>query len=65
MEISGLKLNYRRSCIFEISNSLEESFTGFINDNNKNHGNNNNSDIIFIQVKLVQQQCVVINQGPV
>ena len=27
--------------------------------------NNNNNNIIFIQVKLVQQQCAVINQGPV
>ena len=27
--------------------------------------NNNNNNIIFIQVKLVQQQCAVINQGSV
>ena len=27
--------------------------------------NNNNNNIIVIQVKLVQQQCAVINQGPV
>ena len=26
---------------------------------------NNNNNIIFIQVKLVQLQCAVINQGPV
>ena len=30
-----------------------------------NNNNNNNNNIIFIQVTLLQQQCAVINQGPV
>ena len=30
-----------------------------------NNNNDNNNNIIFIQVKLVQLQCAVINQGPV
>ena len=30
-----------------------------------NNNNNNDNNIIFIQVKLVQLQCAVINQGPV
>ena len=35
------------------------------NNNNNNNNININNNIIFIQVTLVQQQCAVINQGPV
>ena len=35
------------------------------NSNNNNNNNSNNNNIIFIKVKLVQQQYAVINQGPI